>query len=290
MSKTKVTMQISLVMNAINVVGNAIGIFVLHAGVAGVAWPSTISRVFAAVAMTVLCFWGKNPAALTWGGLFTWNSSMVRRLLGIAVPNSIENGLFQLAKVALSSITAMFGTVQIAANGVAQSIWSLAALVGSAMGPAFITVVGQCMGAGDVDAADYYMRKLTRLTFFISIAWNALVLLATPVMLLFYDLSPEAKTWCFAGGDPQYLQRRGLSHLRPLFQRAACRRRCEVYHVYFPVFHHCGAGGPVCPDGGVAAHGGHRHCLAMAGDWCVKAVILLLRYKGGRWKAFRVLE
>ena len=24
--------------------------------------------------------------------------------------------------------------------------------------------------------------------------------------------------------------------------------------------------------------------LAMAGDWCVKAVILLLRYKGGRWK------
>ena len=79
-------MHVSLVMNAINVVGNAIGIFVLHAGVAGVAWPSTISRVFAAVAMTVLCFLGRNPAALTWGCLFTWNGSMVRRLLGIAVP------------------------------------------------------------------------------------------------------------------------------------------------------------------------------------------------------------
>lgn len=117
-------MHVSLVMNAINVVGNAIGIFVLHAGVAGVAWPSTISRVFAAVAMTVLCFWGKNPAALTWGGSSPGTAAWCAGWLGIAVPNSIENGLFQLAKVALSSITAMFGTVQIAANGVAQSIWS----------------------------------------------------------------------------------------------------------------------------------------------------------------------
>ena len=197
MSKTKVTMQISLVMNAINVAGNAIGIFVLHAGVAGVAWPSTLSRAFAAVAMTALCFSQKNQVRLLWKDLLTWNSSMVRRLLRIAVPNSIENGLFQLAKVALSSITAMFGTVQIAANGVAQSIWSLAALVGSAMGPAFITVVGQCMGASDTEAAGYYMRKLTRLTLFVSIAWNALVLLLTPVMLLFYDLSLEAKNLVF---------------------------------------------------------------------------------------------
>lgn len=41
---------------------------------------------------------------------------------------------------------------QIAANGVAQSIWSMAALAGVAIGPAFITVIGQCMGNGDTDA------------------------------------------------------------------------------------------------------------------------------------------
>ena len=281
MNKTKVTMNASLVMNAINVVGNAIGIFVLHAGVAGVAWPSTISRVFAAVAMTVLCFLGKNPAALTWGGLFTWNSSMVRRLLG----------LFQLAKVALSSITAMFGTVQIAANGVAQSIWSLAALVGSAMGPAFITVVGQCMGAGDVDAADYYMRKLTRLTFFISIAWNALVLLVTPVMLLFYDLSPEAKNLVL-----------WLVVIHNIFNAVAypisgpfsngLRAAGDVkFTMYISLFSTIVVRVALSVLMGVWLNlGVIGIALAMAGDWCVKAVILLLRYKGGRWKAFRVLE
>ena len=115
----------------------------------------------------------------------------------MAVPNSIENGLFQLAKVALSSITAMFGTVQIAANGVAQSIWSLAALVGSAMGPAFITVVGQCMGASDTEAAGYYMRKLTRLTLSVSIAWNGPGAAAHPGdAAVLRPSPPKPKTWC----------------------------------------------------------------------------------------------
>ena len=54
MGKTKVLMEISIVMNAINVIGNAIGVFVLRAGVAGVAYPSLISHIFAAVAMLIL--------------------------------------------------------------------------------------------------------------------------------------------------------------------------------------------------------------------------------------------
>ena len=280
----------SVVMNLLNVAGNAIGIFVLHAGVAGVAWPSTLSRAFAAVAMTALCFSQKNPVRLLWKDLLTWNSSMVRRLLRIAVPNSIENGLFQLAKVALSSITAMFGTVQIAANGVTQSIWSLAALVGSAMGPAFITVVGQCMGASDTEAADYYMRKLTRLTLSVSIAWNALVLLLTPVMLLFYDLSPEAKNLVF-----------WLVVIHNIFNAVAypisgpfsngLRAAGDVkFTMYISLFSTIVVRVALSIVLGVWLNlGVIGIALAMAGDWCVKAAILLLRYKAGKWKTFRVL-
>lgn len=155
MGKTRVTMYLSLASNGINIVGNAIGVFVLHAGVAGVAYPSLIARAFSAVVITALCFRRKNEVWLEWRNIFCWKRSMVKRILGIAVPNGIENGLFQLVKVALSSITALFGTVQIAANGVAQSFWSVAALMGTALGLAFVTVIGQCMGADDTDAAEY---------------------------------------------------------------------------------------------------------------------------------------
>lgn len=114
---------------------------------------------------------------------------MLKRILNIAVPNGIENGIFQLVKVALSSVVALFGTYQIAANGIAQSIWSLAALIGSAMSPVFITVIGQCMGAHKIDEAQYYFRKLMKLTLILSIIWNVLIFILTPVFMQFYNVS-----------------------------------------------------------------------------------------------------
>ena len=152
--KTSTTMYISLASNVINVVGNCICVFVLHAGVAGVAYPSLIARVFTAVVITFLCYREKNVRyANKW--VFAWDWKLLRRILGIAVPNGVESGIFQLVKVALSSVVALFGTYQIAANGIAQSIWSMAALVGVTMGPVFITVIGQCMGAGNIPEAEH---------------------------------------------------------------------------------------------------------------------------------------
>ena len=165
MGKTKSLMNVSIIMNLINVVGNAIGVFVLKAGVAGVSYPSLISRIFAAVIMLYLTSKKNNIIFIELKSILKWNGRMIRRIFSIAVPNSIESGLFQISKVALSSIVAMFGTVQIAANGVAQSFWGMSALFCLAMGPAFITVVGQYMGAGDIDGADYYMKKLLRITY-----------------------------------------------------------------------------------------------------------------------------
>ena len=117
----------------------------------------------------------------------------MRRILSIAAPNGIENGVFQLVKVALTSMVALFGTYQIAANGVAQSIWSLAAVAGVAMGPVFVTVIGQCVGAGDLEAAEYYFKKLAKYTLAVSTSWNLIILALTPFVLEFYELEPETK-------------------------------------------------------------------------------------------------
>lgn len=121
MGKTKTLMNISIVMNVINVVGNYIGVFILHAGVAGVAIPSLISRIYAAVVMYVLSSNKNNTIFIQLKQVLSFHKEMIVRIFKIAIPNSIENGLFQISKVALSSIVALFGTVQIAANGIAQS-------------------------------------------------------------------------------------------------------------------------------------------------------------------------
>ena len=145
---------------------------VYNAGVAGVAWPSLLARMFSAVVITFFCFSEKNPVRYGKAWIFRLDGSLQKIILRIAVPNGIESGIFQLVKVALSSVAALFGTYQIAANGVAQSIWSVASLVASTMGPVFITVIGQCMGAGDISLAEQYFhlpcrnrsQKITPLT------------------------------------------------------------------------------------------------------------------------------
>ena len=290
MGKTGVTMVISVLANGINIMGNAIGIFVLHAGVAGVAYPSLISRVFSALAVTVVCFSQKYEVTYRLQNIFCWNQKMLGKILRIAVPNGIENGVFQLIKVALSSVTALFGTVQIAANGVAQSFWSLAALSGVAMGPVFITVIGQCLGAGDQKGADYYFKKLTRITLLFSIAWNILIFILTPPMLSFFALSAEAKEltillvlihnicnavlFPYSGTMPNGLRAAGdvrYTMLVSILSTVFCRL---LLSIVMGIFWEWGVIGVT---------------VAMCCDWGVRCIFYQLRYRSGKWKQFQVV-
>lgn len=290
MGKTSTTMTISLLSNGINIIGNSIGIFVFHAGVAGVAYPSLIARTFSAVVIMILCFKKTNIVYLQWKNIFHWDFAMIKRILGIAIPNGIENGLFQLAKVALSSITALFGTAQIAANGVAQSFWSMAALMGTSMGLAFVTVIGQCMGAGDTKAADYYMKKLLRITFLTSILWNGAILLAAPLILKGYALSPEAASlvlqlilihnifnagfYPVSGALSSGLRAAGdvkFTMFVSLFSTVICR---VVLSIVFGIWLNLGVIGVA---------------LAMCADWGIRTVFFGFRYCSQKWKQFHVI-
>lgn len=288
--KTNVTMYISVVSNAINVAGNIIGVMVLHAGVAGVAWPSLIARTFSAAVITWFCFRRENEVFYRWKYIFQWNAGLLKRILKVAVPNGVENGIFQLVKVALSSIAALFGTWQIAANGVAQSIWSLAALAGVAMGPVFITVIGQCMGSRDTEAADSYFKKLTKLTLEISFVWNLVILVLTPFFMRFYDLEPETKRLVF-----------WLVLIHNVFNAAAfpfsgalssgLRAAGDVRFTMYVSVASTVAGRLALSYllGIVFDFGVIGLALAMACDWIIRAVLFIWRQRSGIWKKFQVI-
>ncbi|ORY25882.1 mate-domain-containing protein [Neocallimastix californiae] len=145
MAKTKITMYVSFLMNVINLSGNMIGVFLLKAGVKGVAIPSLISRCVAAFIMLVACFYRKNIIFVKFKYIFHFNKEIIKRILHIAIPNAIEGGLLEAAKVVLNSIVALFGTSQIAANGVSQNLFNMSSLFSSVMGPVFITVIGHIL-------------------------------------------------------------------------------------------------------------------------------------------------
>ena len=288
--KTSTTMYISIAANIINVVGNCIGVFALHAGVAGVAWPSLIARAFSAVVITALCFSKSNPVRYLKQWVFRLSGGMQKQILRIAIPNGVESGIFQLVKVALSSVAALFGTYQIAANGMAQSIWSMAALVCVAMGPVYITVIGQCMGAGDTKQAELYFKKLTKIALLLAIGWNALVFAATPVLMRFSALEPETKRLtillvlihnifnavAFPLADPLGKGLRATGDVKfttaiSLFTTIGVRL---VFSVLFAIVLNLGVVGIA---------------FAMCLDWSVRGIIFWLRFKGGKWKQYKVI-
>lgn len=290
LGRTDVTMYLSVASNIINVIGNLIGIFVLHAGVAGVAYPSLVARIFSAVVITALCFRRKNGVFYRGKWIFRWDSAAMRQILNIAVPNGLENGVFQLVKVALSSIVALFGTYQIAANGVAQSIWSLAALAGVAMGPVFITVIGQCMGNGDADAAEHYFKRLTRITLLISSAWNLLIFLLTPFFMKFYALQPETKRlviWMVLIHNVFNASAYPFSGALSNGLRAAGDVKFTMYvSVISTIAVRLFLSWLL---GIVLKMGVIGIAIAMVCDWSIRAVIFFWRQKSGKWKTFQVI-
>lgn len=190
MGNSAITLKVSLLMNLINIAGNAVCVFGLQMGVAGVAVPSLLSR---AVAGMVLYRLLRNPANLIHltGGRFRFEREIVKRILFIGIPSGIENGIFQLGRVLVVSIIAGFGTVQIAANGVANSLDSMGCIVGQAMNLAMITVIGRCVGAREEWQVRYYTKKLLGITYVCTAAVNCVILAALPWILMLYGLGEE---------------------------------------------------------------------------------------------------
>ncbi|MCD8104409.1 MAG: MATE family efflux transporter [Lachnospiraceae bacterium] len=190
MNNAKITLKVSIVMNLINVVGNAIGIFVLHAGVVGVAVPSLISRAFAATVLYVLLHNPKLEIHID-PGRFRFDPNLIRRIYLIGIPSGIENGIFQLGRVVVVSIISNFGTVQIAANGVANSLDAMGVIGGQAMNLAMIAVIGRCVGAGDEEQIRYYTRKLILCTYGLTLLFSGSILLFLDPILTLYGLGEE---------------------------------------------------------------------------------------------------
>ena len=254
------------------------------------AYPSLISRVFSAVVITLLCFRDQEGVRYRWRQILAWKSELLKTIMGIAVPNGLESGIFQLVKVGLSSIVALFGTSQIAANGIAQSIWSVASLVSVAMDAVFITVIGQCMGAGDTQQAEAYFKKLMKLTVGISLAWNGLIALFTPWIAGAYAVSEETRQYVL------YLvliHNLGNSILFPFADPLGKGLRAAgdvKYTVVVSLFTTIGVRLLLSLLFGIVLQMGVIGiALAMCMDWLVRAILFWIRFKKGRWKTFQVV-
>ena len=192
MGNAKVSMLVSLLMNVVNIGGNAVFIFGFHMGVTGAALGTLLARIVGALVLLYLLHNKKNTLYMEDFLHFKPHFPTIRNICSIGIPNGLENSMFQLGRVMTQSLISTFGTAQIAANAAALSVTSLQYIPGTAMGVAIITMVGRCIGAREEEQAKQYTVRLVAITYgFIFAISAAICLLAQPIVAS-YHLTGEA--------------------------------------------------------------------------------------------------
>ena len=162
--------------------------------------------------------------------------------------------------------------------------------MGVAMGPAFITVIGRCMGAGDTEAARYYMNKMVRITLLSSVVWNGLIFAVTPLFMQFYPLDNEiislviwlvlihnvfnAFLFPFSGAMSNGLRAAGDVKYAMYVSVISTVAARLVLSIVFGIWFNMGVIGIA---------------LAMCCDWAVRAICVITRYKSGKWTQHKVI-
>lgn len=282
---SKVSMINSFVMNVINIVLNAVFIFVCHWGVFGAVFATLIARSIACV--VTLLMLTRKQSELYIDDLKHWHFdfSYIQKILTIGIPSGLENGMFQLGKIMVQSLIATFGTYSIAANAVSNNLCQMQIIPGMAMGLAMVTVVGQCVGANDYKQAQYYIKKIMKLTYISMIALIVVLLMATPTILKCYSLSQEtislayqcifmhgiigAIFWPLAFTFPNALRAANDAKYTMIVSAASMLTFRLFFSYVLGGYFHLGLIGV---------------WIAMFIDWVVRSLFFVIRYMSGRWK------
>ena len=284
MGNSGTSMWVSTAMNAINVVGNGILIFVFHRGVEGVAIPTLVSRIFAAAAMLVLL---RRPGLPIQVERFTFRHDrfVVKNILHFGVPNGIEGSMFQLGKILLLSTVSVLGTASVAANAIGNTLASFQVVPGTALGLAIVTVVSRCVGASEYDRARYYTKKMMRTAYLYTVLVIALILACLPLILKLYNVSDQAREWA-----TQILWMHGLCGILiwplaftlPQALRAAGDTRFTMVASTVSMWTlRVGLGVLLGRYWGFGVLG---IWMAMFADWALRAALFVPRFHGHKWE------
>ena len=290
MGNSKVSMKISIIMNTINVAGNAVLVYGFKCGTEGVAIPTLVSRMFAGVVIICLACNQSLPLHIKKTFKYRIKWKMVKRILYIGIPNGMENSMFQLGKILVLSLVSTFGTYAIAANAISNTVASFQTLTGVSTNLAMITVISRCIGAGDYEQVKHYTKKLHIFAYIGTFITVGITYVCLPVILRAYNLSDmaaEAAThilmlhgtcamiiWPIAFTLPCVFRAAGdvkFSMITSIVSMWICR---VIFSYVIGKYMGLGVFGV---------------WVAMIMDWCVRAVCFAVRYRSGKWKGKQVV-
>lgn len=286
LGKNRQAVTITIIYNILNVIGNAVLIYGFRMGVAGAAISTSASRVVFGAVGLYLAHSRKLSARFSRLLRFRVDWPVMRRVLRLGLTQGLENGMFHIGKILIASLVSSFGTVAIAANSVSSTINNIGWNIVASFGTVLLTVVGQCVGAGEPEQAKTYVKKLLTAATVASFAVFGTVFLLRHSLVRLFDFGPETLEICAyytgasalfamvalysfsfipvsafrAAGDIRYAVTLSITSMFAF--RVAL---CYVLNALFPSL------GLMCVY------------LGMFVDWAFRSAMNLCRFRSGKW-------
>lgn len=296
MGNSNISMLASAIMNVINIIGNAILIYGYGMGVAGAAIATLASRIIVTLLMLVLI---RRPGWNVRVSLVTmaregFTKDITKKILIVAVPMALENSMFQVGKLLTQRIIANFGTPSNAANACGSNLETFCTIAGSAIGLALVTVVGQCVGAGEYKQARSYAKKMILVAYACMVASCGIMILFAPEVVGLFGYGREATVksiiiiryygimcsliWPLAFTLPNALRSAGDARFTMIVSMASMWL-CRIVMAYVL--------GPYM-EKNVFIEGFGMGILgvwiAMTLDWVVRTIFFVARFSGHKWE------
>lgn len=286
----KEALVISIIVNLLNVGGNALALFVFNHGVAGVAWSSGISRTIGMI-LSVIVFVRKvgfldlkalkNPNILR----------LLYKIFRIGGPSIGENFSYDLSQLVLMSFINPMGDSVVNAKSYVCLIIEFAYLASMASAEALQIVEGRLIGADRKDEASKEVFRTLRI---------CLIIVECITVLLW--LCSDLVVGIFPSADEEVLRVAKILFTVEIFLEIGrvtniimVRALQSAGDVLFPVFMSIiftwfvsvGAGYILAVPLGFGIKG---IWIAMATDEIVRGTILALRFGRGQWKKINLID
>ncbi len=283
--KSRTTFYSSIIMMSVNIVLKYVFLFVFGMGVVGAGLSLLIAYAVTGVGMIALLCSRKNEVRLERPLKPEFDMKLIKRIYAVSLPTGIENGMFQLGALLLSTLIASLGTDAINGNQIVNTISPLTHSMATCFQLGIIPFISQCMGAGRPDEAEFYTKHIVKIGIALSFICAVIAIPVAPFLLRFFGC-PETVMWeatfaawiYFAATPFFYITSfsipaalRGTGDTKFTMVAAICTMflfRIGFSYLLVKVFN----------MGFIATW------IAMVSDWLIRSIIFGIRFKHGKWK------
>lgn len=166
-------------------------------GISGAALATAISRALEFIIMMTYLFVKDQKIGFRLKHLLGWDGQIARRFARTAVPVVFNEMLWSTGAITVTMIIGRMGTEFVAANSIYSVVNQLATVAIIGLSNAAAAVIGHTIGEGEPIKAQERAKTLLAMGLCIGVVASAIVFLARPIVINFYNVSDVTKGYAY---------------------------------------------------------------------------------------------